>query len=630
MFHPRHAAPALALALALAAPALAGGYAAATGLPGPTLRMPAALEIPGLTTDVHPESVLVRLNPQAAGWEMAGAHSIAGATEVIYEYTGVPGLMCVRVPPGNVDAAIAAYNLNPAVLYAEHNSLRHTMAQSTPYGINLVKAPQAWSRGSKGFGARVSVNDTGFDFGHPDLPTPVATETFITGESVQDGNSHGTHTSGTVGARDNTDGVVGVAPESDLMHAKVLSNAGFGDTAGVMAGVQWAADNGAHVVSMSLGGGDFDQAEADLYAAVVANQNVIILASAGNDNSSTPSYPASYPSVMSIAAVDSNKAKASFSNFGPLISVTAPGVGVQSTVPLFLTSVIYDGVNHAADHISGGQLTSATGRLYQCGFGGTAADFPAGVAGNIALIRRRGTDSNGQTLTFQTKCNNAQAAGAIGVIISNIASAGTGTFTGASNSEYTFPIATISTADGNTLDARLAAGENISTTVSYERTGHSYANFSGTSMSCPHVAGVAGLLIASFKPAKITVAQLRQAIENSAEDLGAPGRDDIFGYGLVNADAAYLYLRDTLHICRLDYNTDGVVNPDDLGDFITDYFTVPPPTGPWGYAGPCPGNAAPYDMGYKAGYTPDGSGQCNPPFPDNLGDFITDYFGSVC
>ncbi len=84
--------------------------------------------------------------------------------------------------------------------------------------------------------------------------------------------------------------------------------------------------------------------------------------------------------------------------------------------------------------------------------------------------------------------------------------------------------------------------------------------------------------------------------------------------------------------CPLDYNLDTVVNPDDLGDYITDYFTFPHVPGPGGYAIPCSENEPPYDAGYKAAYTPDGSGQCNPPFPDNLGDFITAYFnaGSGC
>ena len=84
----------------------------------------------------------------------------------------------------------------------------------------------------------------------------------------------------------------------------------------------------------------------------------------------------------------------------------------------------------------------------------------------------------------------------------------------------------------------------------------------------------------------------------------------------------------TAPTCVLDYNGDTVLNPDDLGDFITDYFTDPPISGPGGYSISCAENDPPYDAGYKAAYTPDGSGQCNPPFPDNLGDFITDYFAT--
>ncbi len=82
--------------------------------------------------------------------------------------------------------------------------------------------------------------------------------------------------------------------------------------------------------------------------------------------------------------------------------------------------------------------------------------------------------------------------------------------------------------------------------------------------------------------------------------------------------------------CTLDYNVDTVVNPDDLGDFITDYFTDPAIPGPGGYAVACSGNPPPYDAGYRAAFVADGGGQCNEPFPDNLGDFITAYFAGGC
>lgn len=78
--------------------------------------------------------------------------------------------------------------------------------------------------------------------------------------------------------------------------------------------------------------------------------------------------------------------------------------------------------------------------------------------------------------------------------------------------------------------------------------------------------------------------------------------------------------------CRLDYNGDGVLNPDDLGDFLTDYFAGTPLAGPGGYATPCPSESAPYNAGWYCNYTSDGSPQCSPPFGDNLGDYVTDYF----
>ncbi len=117
-------------------------------------------------------------------------------------------------------------------------------------------------------------------------------------------------------------------------------------------------------------------------------------------------------------------------------------------------------------------------------------------------------------------------------------------------------------------------------------------------------------------------------------DLASPRR--LRGYawgenvGWINLDVEVEGQFVQVNPCRLDYNLDAVVNSDDLGDFITDYYTDPAISGPGGYAIACPENEGPYDVGYKAAYTPDGSGQCTPPFPDNLGDFITDYYGVGC
>ncbi len=99
--------------------------------------------------------------------------------------------------------------------------------------------------------------------------------------------------------------------------------------------------------------------------------------------------------------------------------------------------------------------------------------------------------------------------------------------------------------------------------------------------------------------------------------------------GNVTSQTAALTVYSGAPACNLDYDRNGVRDSDDLGAFITDYYTEPAVPGPGGYAVACPGAQAPYDAGYTAAYTSDGAGQCGPPYPDNLGDFITDYFGAT-
>ncbi len=107
--------------------------------------------------------------------------------------------------------------------------------------------------------------------------------------------------------------------------------------------------------------------------------------------------------------------------------------------------------------------------------------------------------------------------------------------------------------------------------------------------------------------------------------MGALGLAELLSPGSVANVLAPPYGTCTT-LCVVDYNTDGALNPDDLGDFITDYYTAPHVPGPFGYATPCIGLPPPYDTGYRAGFTTDGSRWCNPPNPDNLGDYITQYF----
>ncbi len=425
------------------------------------------------------------------------------------------------------DEAASLQGRAPGLLSVEEDQLYHALGggtQQTPYGINMVGAPSAWPT-TRGAGAKVAVLDTGIDLNHPDHGNVILTASFIAGEDVADGNGHGTHTSGTVAALDNTEGVVGVAPEAELLIGKVLSNAGSGPTSGIAAGIDWAVANGANVVSMSLGG-PLPSAvlKASVDAAVAAG--VTVVAASGNDGTDGKSYPAAYTNAISVAAVDSTGTHASFSQFGPTIDISAPGVDVISTVPLgsgLLATTNFAGVDYSANPVDGTATGVLNAQVYHCGVGdGTDGNTcPAAVAGNIAHIRRG-------TISFADKVAYAASLGAAGVVISNNAP---GNFNATLNGTTPLIVVSLSQEDGDLLQA-LGDAQDVTIGVSTA----DYAYFSGTSMATPHVAGVAALLYACGT--NVTPAKVRNALTSTSLDLGDPGRDDLYGSGLVQAGNA--------------------------------------------------------------------------------------------
>lgn len=400
-------------------------------------------------------------------------------------------------------------------------------SQTIPYGIDIVNAPAIWSR-TRGAGARVAVMDTGISMYHPDRGNVVGSISFVPGQTVEDFHGHGTHTAGTIAAADNDIGVVGVAPQADLLIAKVMDNTGTGDTSWLISGIEWAVNNNAKVISMSLGGYDYSAAlETACDNALAAG--TLLVAAAGNDNVSTPLYPAALSSVISVAAIDQSKNKASFSNYGPTIALAAPGVSVYSTIPVLDSSAaadaVWNGISHQAYAMAGSAPGSVNRSVYYCGLAtgiGPDDTCPDDVAGNIAHIRRG-------TITFAEKVAHAKSKGAIGVIISNNAP---GNFTGTLSDGNSLVVVSISQADGDELQE--FAGSGLPARVSVDAM---YAYKNGTSMACPHVAGVATLIFA-YDDYNIPPEDIADILFNSAEDLGTPGRDDIFGYGLVDAKEA--------------------------------------------------------------------------------------------
>ena len=211
-------------------------------------------------------------------------------------------------------------------------------AQSTPWGINRVGS-------ANGAGKTAWVIDTGVDLDHPDLNVDVSRSVSFAGiywwiwrigddTNPDDGNGHGTHVAGTIAAKNNGNGVVGVAYNATVVGVKVLASNGSGSTSDIIDGVDYVAANASagDVANMSLGGG----ASSALDNAVrnLGNQGVLVALAAGNESQNANNVsPArtNHGNVVTVSAMDINDDFASFSNYGSPVDFCAPGVSVNST-----------------------------------------------------------------------------------------------------------------------------------------------------------------------------------------------------------------------------------------------------------------------------------------------------------
>jgi len=321
--------------------------------------------------DAH--TVLVKFAPGTTTAQRAalGASDVVGSVQRL-------GVQVVRV--SDAKAAVAALNRSPLVQYAELNQTLTAFATpndprySEEYGLAKIQAPAGWDAAGLGTfpssgGALVGIVDTGIRATHEDLAGKVAYCAKsqgvlpVLGGSIQEGscaddNGHGSHTSGTITANTNNGkGVAGVAFNSKLAVCKALGGPlGQGSTADVANCIVWAHNKGAKVISMSLGGGDsttLHNAVQTAWAGGGAGGTVLV-AAAGNDGDSTVNYPAGYAEVVSVAATDSNDARASFSNANADVEIAAPGVDVLSTYNSSDTSyTTLSGTSMATPHVAG-------------------------------------------------------------------------------------------------------------------------------------------------------------------------------------------------------------------------------------------------------------------------------------
>jgi subtilisin len=213
--------------------------------------------------------------------------------------------------------------------------------QKSGWEITAFDLPNAWNF-TEGEGVKVAVLDTGADLNHPDLKDNLLPgKNFVdTNSPPQDDNGHGSHVSGIICALNNDLGIVGVAPKAKVVPVKVLDSNGNGTLQTVAAGIRWAADAGVDFITMSVGSPDPTPSiqNAIVYA---ASKGIVTFCAAGNAGQTRQIfYPAAYPEVVGIGAIDENFNRANFSCTGPDLDFLAPGVKILSTVPVNWYSVL--------------------------------------------------------------------------------------------------------------------------------------------------------------------------------------------------------------------------------------------------------------------------------------------------
>ena len=304
---------------------------------------------PGREPGSKEGEVLVGVSETADGMKAAVEQSVPGNARVVHENEDL-NYVAVKFPAQA--AAVARTNFIEAVTkkdhikYAEENTtyealyLPNDPRYDDQYADQQIDAPTAWDETLGSSDVTVAVVDQGVKYDHPDLTDNMRSDP---GTDFVDGDSdpypddlteeiHGTHVSGIAAASiDNGTGVTGIG-NSTLISGRALSEEGSGSTSDIADGIQWAADQGADVINLSLGGGGYTQTMKNAVS-YATGQGALVVAAAGNDGTQGVSYPAGYSECLAVSALDPDESLASYSQYGDSVELAAPGTNVLSTWP---------------------------------------------------------------------------------------------------------------------------------------------------------------------------------------------------------------------------------------------------------------------------------------------------------
>jgi thermitase len=241
----------------------------------------------------------------------------------------------------------------PHYQYMTNDVPNDYLFKSYQWNLPITQTIEGWEISKGSDEIIIGVLDTGVDLDHPDLVGRLSDGINIINPDFQpmDDVGHGTHVAGVITALvNNEEGIAGMTWFDKVMPVKVLDAEGAGSTYSVAEGLIWAADHGAKVINMSLG----NYADAEfLHDAIryAFDQDVVLIAATGNDNTSDPGFPAAYPEVFAVSATDEQSQRAPFSNYGDYIDVVAPGVSIASTYPHNQYAAL-SGTSMASPHVS--------------------------------------------------------------------------------------------------------------------------------------------------------------------------------------------------------------------------------------------------------------------------------------
>jgi len=257
---------------------------------------------------------------------------------------------------GEVEFVQPNYVYRASYIPKEFSSLEDMKNQQ--WALYSIKANFAWDITMGSTDVVVAVVDTGIDYNHTEFSGRLWQDSsgnygydFVNEDNdPYDDEGHGTHCAGIIAANEDGTGIIGIAPKVRIMAVKVLDSDGSGTTEDVVAGIKYAADNGANIISLSLGSRSAEtlEEEAVNYA---YSKGCVIVAAAGNEDYSSLSYPARFVNAIGVGAIDSNDSRASFSNHGKGLDMVAPGVDVISTIPGGTYG--YSGTSMATPYVSG-------------------------------------------------------------------------------------------------------------------------------------------------------------------------------------------------------------------------------------------------------------------------------------